>query len=214
MRKALFLALILLMALSLAACGKTDVKAGDAIQLGGIGWLVLDVKDGRALVISEKIFENQAYHAPSGTITWENCSLREYLNGEFFDSTFSAEEKKKIVETVLKNDDNQWYGTQGGNGTADKVFLLSIEEVVQYFGDSGLLTDRPEGGPEAISDEYDSARIAVEKDSEEASWWWLRSPGHAECGAARVSDGGDIYLGGAGCVYNCYGVRPAMWIKL
>jgi hypothetical protein len=29
----------------------------------------------------------------------------------------------------------------GGNDTTDKIFILSIEEVVQYFGDSGQLAN-------------------------------------------------------------------------
>ena len=45
-------------------------------------------------------------------------------------------------------------------------------------------------------------------------WWWLRSPGYFQNGAALVSYGGVVFSYGS-TVSNGYGgVRPAMWIDL
>ena len=73
----------------------------------------------------------------------------------------------------MTNDDNPWYGTRGGNTTTDKIFLLSLEEVVKFFGDSGDLKNRKgwywengnfvlkDGQGYAINDQYNSTRIPV-----------------------------------------------------
>ena len=37
-------------------------SVGDVIQFGGIDWLVLDIQDGKALLLSEKILEERPYH--------------------------------------------------------------------------------------------------------------------------------------------------------
>ena len=44
-------------------------------------------------------------------------------------------EQKKIVDTLVRTENNSIWGTDGGNDTKDKVFLLSIEEVEEVFGD-------------------------------------------------------------------------------
>ena len=43
-----------------------------------------------------------------------------------------------------KNPNNPWYGSMGGEDTQDKIFLLTIEDVVcKYFGDSSRLLYNP-----------------------------------------------------------------------
>jgi len=154
--------------------------------------------------------------------------LRQYLNGEFFENTFTAAEKARIATTQVKNDDNQWQGTAGGNDTTDKVFLLSLEEVVKYFGDSGELANWP-GFVWVMADQYDSVRVACTQ-SGRVSWWWLRSPGYFSSWAVRVLGDGRVHVGGRGVdrddddvvVYNDItynlsaggGVRPALWLNL
>jgi len=100
--------------------------------------------------------------------------LRQYLNEEFYDM-FSVEEKARIVETIIQNNKKSWYNIEGGNTTNDKIFLLSLDEVVKYFGDSGWLRSRPLDA-RRIDDQFNSARIARGINDTD-SWWWLRSPG-------------------------------------
>ncbi|MDR0197644.1 MAG: DUF6273 domain-containing protein, partial [Oscillospiraceae bacterium] len=90
----------------------------------------------------------------------------------------------------------------------DYIFLLSLEEVVKYFGDSGQLSSRPSGAY-FIRDEYDKARMV-------SPWsgWWLRSTGDERLRAAFVHETGEIFVGGSEVYHNEWGVRPAMWITL
>ncbi|MDR0442318.1 MAG: DUF6273 domain-containing protein [Treponema sp.] len=143
------------------ACGKaaalTPDKAGtlpknaEIIKFGTFDWLVLQRKGNSALLITKGIVEMGPYHTEMKGTTWENSSIRKYLNGKFLEK-FSPQERERIVEVTNQNPDNPWYnalGTnfegkekglarvqKGGNPTNDKIFLLSIEEVCTLFGDS------------------------------------------------------------------------------
>ena len=63
--------------------------------------------------------------------------MRKYLNRDFYQS-FSEFDRGEDLKAVTKDN----YSTNGGNPAADKVFLLSIEEVIKYFGDSGQIEAR------------------------------------------------------------------------
>jgi serine/threonine protein kinase len=182
--------------------GQNDVVFGDYT------WRVLDIQDEKALLLSEEVITQNPYHNDWVDITWEDCDLRKYLNGTFLQS-FTQEEQDAIVEVTNINDDNQWYGTEGGNTTQDKIFLLSIEEVVTYFCDSGEL-ENWNGDDWPITDQYSGARQA--KNGNNWSWWWLRSPGYYNGRAARIGPSGGLYVFGLNNT-DWSGVRPALWIR-
>ena len=188
----------------------TNLSAGDIITFGAYEWRVLDIEDGRALVVSRNIIESRAYHTSYVSITWADSSLRAYLNGEFYNS-FSASDRARIIQVTNVNENNQWYGTNGGADTQDKIFLLSIAEVVKYFGDSGQLANRPLGAS-AIFDEYNQNRIATFNGT--ISWWWLRSPGSYSGSASGVSGVGSVSLYGYAVSNHSGVVRPALWLNL
>jgi hypothetical protein len=187
-----------------------SVKAGGKMQFGGYDWLVLEVSGGKALLLSERVLEERVYHNTETDITWEKCGLRAYLNGEFY-NRFSASDRARVIETRVVNNNNPWYGTNGGNTTLDRIFLLSLEEVARYFGDSGKLRRAPTDEEYGFYDQYDSAREAYDMNGE-TSWWWLRSPGDDGDGAADVSFDGFVDVGGVD-VSDDYGVRPALWLS-
>ncbi|MCL2020302.1 MAG: DUF6273 domain-containing protein [Oscillospiraceae bacterium] len=183
--------------LNMTACGSNpaiSANAGDIIEFGGYDWQVLDVQDGKALVLSVRVFTSQPYHDDGGKITWENSSIREYLNGSFIDDMFTSEEQERIAETSISNKPNQHYETEGGIDTVDKVFLLSIDEAETYFSDN-------------------SSRIALNAD-DKASRWWLRSPGYISTYVAVVFDVGIVSVYGDFASHIVGGVRPALWLNL
>jgi len=202
------------------------VNVGDIMQFGGYNWRVLDVQGGKALIITEHIIEQRSYNVERKDVTWETCSLRAYLNGEFLQK-FSKEDQGRIAETRIMNPDNLWYGTKGGNDTTDKIFLLSLEEADKYFGDSGDYREKRrkkyEGQPPSgkwvpanegsvFSNANDSGRIAKHEDKD---WfWWLRSPGSDSIDAAYVSRVGSVDVIGSVVHDGRGGVRPALWIDL
>ena len=138
---------------------KLALEVGDLYEMGGYTWKVLEIKDEKAFIITRDVIDTRAFDGAGKTNTWKSSPLRSWLNDDFY-SGFSSQEKSRIVETNVMNNDNPWYGTDGGPDTVDNVFLLSIEEVVSYFGDSGAL-DNWNGEDNSIRDEYGDNRQAV-----------------------------------------------------
>jgi hypothetical protein len=185
---------------------------GETLEFGGYEWRVLEVDGGKALLLSEYVEYAlfRQYHNESTDITWADCDLRAYLNDEFYNS-FGESERARIVLTRVSTKDNEWFGNSGGDDTDDYIFLLSLEEVIRYFGDSGQLANQPEGAF-GINDEYNEARIAYDLDGSHM-FWRLRSPGLGNNYAAEIGRGGDLNVMGMG-VTSDSGLRPAMWVNL
>ena len=175
------------------------------IPFGGYNWRVLEVQNDRMLILSDIIIEKREYHNADGHTKWGTCALRDYLNWAFYNK-FNGPDRALITE--INND------PQHSNTTNDKIFLLSIEEVVKYFGDSGQLNKK---NTTKINDQYNSARIAKDKDGK-ASFWWLRSGGYYGLfGLTNVSSvgiDGILYVNKHTSRNTTGGVRPALWLKL
>lgn len=200
------------------------MQLGDNISFGSYDWRVLDIKNNTALIITEYIIEQRAYHNAYQDITWADCSLRKYLNGEFY-RKFNATDQARIISVLNKNPDNPWYGSKGGADTQDSIFLLSIEEVVcQYFGDSSSKLHNPGKNQRywfERKDENNSKRTAFLAATKGISWWWLRSPGRVNVKAVYIHGDGNIGIQGNNILKGnisdgrCTGgVRPALWLKL
>ncbi len=214
------------------------MQINDKIIFGQYEWQVLDIKNNAALIITEDIIEQRTYHNVNEITTWAKCELRKYLNGEFYDR-FSETDREHIITVTNKNPDNEWYGTDGGEDTQDRIFLLSVEEVVcRYFGDSSeKLYNR--GKKEDYwfqkRDENNNQRVATFKGG--GWWWWLRSPGRVSEKTWLQSPGcmseKAVYIHGDGNIGiqgnhalkcnsniihpfgdNTGGVRPALWLDL
>lgn len=170
-----------------------NYMVGDIVHFGQYDWQVIDVdaQDGSALLITEEIISKHTYHDKRTAVTWESSALRQWLNDEFYNS-FSPAEQARIKTTTRVTEDNPEYGTAGGNDTADKVFLLSLVGVRDYF-------------------DSDEARAA--KFDGEIYWWWLRSPGSNTNRVTVVDHEGKAYNTGLYVNNDTGGVRPALWIS-
>ena len=199
-----------------------NIEVGDTIKLGrykqhpctnklatdgeeAIEWIVL-AKDGMTfLLISQYVLDFQQYNTYCTAVTWETCSLRQWLNGVFISNVFNSEEQRMIQSTVVTADRHPSYNTSPGINTTDKLFLLSINEAKKYFSS-------------------DSARqcqvrtSCYEQDAHghnnENCSWWLRSPGINSLHAAGVCNDGSIDYNGNRICGDYDAVRPALWINL
>ena len=169
-----------------------------------IEWIVLEKKDGKALIISKYGLDCQPYNTTQTSVSWETCTLRNWLNTTFYTTAFNANQQSKIVATTLTNADNPEYGTEGGNNTTDKVFLLSINEAKQYFASD---TAR-----KITATAYAKAQGAYTSSIDAISRWWVRWPGSASPHVAYVTNVGTV----GSYVYGDFlsAVRPALWINL
>ena len=193
--------------------GSPSVNIGDIVNFGGYEWRVLDTQGRRALIIMENVWENRPYDRSGNSVTWETSSLRRELNDEFYNS-IPLEDRRKIRRARVPNLVNPHFGTPEGwrrNITRDYAFILSLEEIIKYFGDSGQLGIR-DVGVWLIDDQYNDARIAYNANGE-TSLWWLRSPGRNSWDAARIHVGGAINFHGVNVGLSDTGVRPALWVN-
>ena len=186
-----------------------NIKVGNYITFGtykeDVEWLVLEVKDGKALVISKYALDCKSYNITRTNVTWETCTLRKWLNNDFINAAFSAGEKAMIPTVMVSADKNPNYSTNPGNATQDQVFLLSITEVNKYFNSDSARQCKPTN--------YAVANGAWES-SNGNCWWWLRSPGDDQYSAARVDRDGDVRERGGYVNNSDNAVRPALWIDL
>jgi len=199
-----------------------EIQEGDIIQFGTyeqdgnssngkecIEWIVLTVEDGSAFLISKYCLARKQYNEKLATVnkieevTWETCTLRKWLNSTFYNESFSDEEKEQIIPSVLDNNENPVWNTSGGNSTTDNVFLVSIDELDEYF-DIDYTTDSNRQG---IRFDYEYTKKYYRED------WWLRSPGSNATKASYVDYNCFVFENGCDTNINLF-VRPALWIKL
>jgi hypothetical protein len=117
----------------------------------------------------------------NGSGAWKTSSLRQYLNGKFYENCFTKREKNTISLTNLK---------VNSGDTEDRLYLLSVEEVYKYFNS-------------------DKEREAVDL-NEGCAWRWLRCRGDYDSSAAYIRINGSVrgYGCNAGDVGG--GVRVAL----
>jgi hypothetical protein len=150
--------------------GGGPLNAGDVITFCNGEWIVLDIQGDKAFILRKKLITfgewmeytgeylndmtssaslimqkrpremgHQDWDSDNREYAWERSAIRTFLNGDFYNS-FCDDCRPLIIETEVVTYDNPWYGTPGGGNTNDMIFLLSLEEVIQYFGDSGGLS--------------------------------------------------------------------------
>ena len=106
-----------------------DIEVGDKITFGKyqdeeIEWEVMSrhflPEEGKVRVQlqSKYVLDCQPFDE-DGESSWEDCSLREWLNNDFFNSAFSKKEQKQIVDTKYFN----YMGDE--RFLTDKVYIVS-----------------------------------------------------------------------------------------
>ena len=156
-------------------------------------WHILDVQPDRALLITKDCLMTAPYNKKLESVTWAKCSLKKELLPQLLEQIFDDKERSRVLTWDNKNPDNEMWRTRGSIDTKDNLFLLSINEVKQYFP-------------------YDKARVA--RLEGKAVWWWLRSPGCSPDNAAHVSPNGGVHDIGDSVSFSGGGVRPAFWLNL
>ena len=161
-----------------------------------------------------------------------DCDGKWRISDDFLDRFASAERSRMVLTRVMQSG-NPWFNqVVDRSDTMDYVFLLSLEEVVKYFGDSGRLWNRtrpdniriPDFNPDLVfgfNDEFNENRAASVKDGvmyrDHIQWWWLRTPGFADDGIVLANVGLDGYVNVYGhdtisVTMDIGGFRPAMWL--
>ena len=212
-----------------------SVKKGDIIKFGSyeqdadftngkeaIEWVVLEKNKSLMFVVSKYALDALPYNTIQKEVTWKSCTLREWLNHNFYDTAFTDDEKEMIKTKKVENYDNAEYGTAGGSDTKDKVFLLSQSECIDV--DLGFESSNKRICiPTAYARQQRAktrwwGSLALANPEKDGTWWWLRSPGNKGDHAAYVGDFGSISTTGNSDFYNIVSnhaaIRPAICIKV
>lgn len=160
-------------------------EVGNTVKFGPFNWIILNKTQSSALLIKKTGLQGLMYHTNFEDITWENSSIRKYLNTEFLKTTFTKEEQKNIKETNVVNNKSTIYDTEGGSDTLDYIFLLSTEEALQY---------------EEIIDVFKSSS-------------WLRSPGYSQSSAAFLKEKGIVMDYGYMVSSDAFTTHPVIWFN-
>jgi tetratricopeptide (TPR) repeat protein len=161
----------------------TDI--GGNVLFGEAHWIIVEKQQNKVLLVKSLPVNGFAYNNKSKSVTWENCSLRAYLNNEFFSEIFTDAMAQSIIETDISVPDTDKYNTIGGNPTTDKVFLLNADQFVQY--------------QELLSNYLRDC--------------WLINPGSTQSTAQFVSYGEVMDYGYDVSNTNIY-IRPALWLSI
>lgn len=176
-----------------------------------IKWRILSVNDSEALLLADKALDIKQYH--TGISTWEDSTIRGWLNGfytsekevkvdygedSFINIAFSKADCSIIKETQVENKDNLYNGTEGGNDTIDKIFLLSESEIYTDAAKGyGFISDREvyDEARQSKSSLYAKALGIYSADLSNwmgNCWWWLRTPLDGPSNALRIGSSGKV----------------------
>lgn len=176
-----------------------------------IKWRVLSLNGNDAFLISDNNLDYKKYNDSDENVTWETCSLRKWLNEDFYKEAFNDTERNSILTTVISNPDNLQYNVSGGNNTKDNIFLLSIDEASNIdLGFSNVIGDS------------DKARVwkntaYVNKIAAQGSGAvdlsWLRSPGQEQSYAEHVEQGGGMGTCNQNVTFM-HAIAPVLYLDL
>ena len=189
-----------------------------------IDWIVIADDGDHLLLLSEKVLEQKEFNDQYTETSWETCTLRTWLNGDFYNAAFNDEEKSIILD----------YPTVAGDVSAvtsdvsDKVFLLSEGEAEAYIGAeegtpgnklcSKVTTRAINAGVWYITEDYyDLFGFKAKGFSDEmigCGNWWLRTNGKDATRVMDVGASGIIRTTGHEAASHQDGVRPAIYIQI
>lgn len=203
-------------------------------------WIVLAKEGGKAFVVSKYALTYLPYNVDDVVCLWEDSYVREWLNEVLYQSSFSNQEKERIILTRLDNSDSSSEYVEDCSVTEDYLFLLNRKEVKHYFGANTEITDNrfysqhsivePTPFAVACSEEKNKQCYSITENAYNNVFkkygytnevigiqgcdYWLRNPGkYSSIYATTVGGNGIAFDIGTYISESAY-VRPAMWINI
>lgn len=188
-----------------------DTENNNKVKFGkyqdeDIDWIVISKSNKRMLLISEKIIDAKKVSSQNTDTHWANSELREWLNNDFYNSTFNEKEKNRIVARTLK----ATYKNEKIE-TTDNVFIISKSAVEKYFEDEQSRI------AECTDFTVDNTNIKKKSTDDENVYrgsWWIRNIGKNDNCFKYVKADGSINENGHNVNDDSIGVRPAIWIDI
>ncbi len=162
-------------------------QEADSQEMSPVEWLVLDETDDALLLITARCIDEIPYNERRANVKWDDCSLREWLNGEFLRTAFTSTERSAIITS----------------GLPGKVFALSREEVIKYMPE--------EADRQCTPTAYSRSRVTYINGNGLCAWRTRTPAGNSQ--AVYLSSYGTFGNRPHYVDDNVIGVRPALWVS-
>ena len=180
---------------------KMIYQSGKYYKMEPIKWRILSLDGSNALLIADMNIDSRRFNDDyCHSITWEDSSIRQWLNGDFYTTAFNEDERGSFIQTA-----------------SDNLYLLSSEDTLNKDYGFSIHSDNASITRQTKNTDYAICKGAWTDDSDDCTgngWWWLSSPGSMPYDAAYVSSNGSEDLTGYIAVNDGGGVRPVMNIDL
>lgn len=162
-----------------------------------IKWIKIAEDNDKYLLVSKYILDYKEFNDTfmAEACSWGNSTIRSFLNYDFYYSAFSTAEQETIITSKVQD-----YKADGvlGNVTNDKVFLLSLQQVQDYFSSTSQRV--------AVATEYAKTQKKYATDS-----YWLINSYSSDLYKRLINKYGVNENNPR--VNEPEGIRPAIWVK-
>lgn len=189
-------------------------------------WRVLDPSEG--YVMCNQIIDSQAYQnffyenfseyynskgCTNYASDWVTSSLRQWMNNDFYNTAFTAEEKAQIGTSHLENK-SIYSSTYDSADTYDKIFPISYYDAINIAYGFNSSHDAYDTARQMKGTDYAKCQgLDVYNNSDSSyngnSWWWLRSPDYSNSATDVDYDGWAYYRYYYFVNFTLEGVIPA-----
>ncbi len=171
-----------------------------------IEWIVLCIKNGGATMISKYALDAKTFSDDEDRLTWDVCTLREWLNGPFIDAAFSVDEQALMLLADVSAERNSLHlEVDPGKDTQDLVYLLGYTEAQLLFESNQARYCK--------ATSYAVAQGAFVNEDTLGTWWHLRSPGRQDGCCAGVDVTGKV-SGYGSYNWNNQAIRPVITLRV
>ena len=171
----------------------TGPQVGEEIKMGDfhgkMDWIVLKRQGDLAYVISKYVLIDMQFDEYGND--WQDSGIRKWLNGEFYEKSFTDDEKSRFVST-------------GG----DYVTLMTLGEAKTFFNDPGITLAKPT---------YYAKKHGLSWDfTSGGSSYWLKTADPSKSVYVTWVDFEGLVHENGYTVWTdkVLGVRPVMWVRV
>ena len=203
-----------------------------------IKWRVLENKDGKITLMSDKVIDRAKFYLSNGECTWMESDILEWLNLEdklhtpFYKKAFTEEEQEKIITKTFDNENmknNYYFGTsciadENNKNIYEgdiKVYIISEEDL--FYGEKASVYgfDKSDGVAD-VNRRFNTTAYArfqgvwfSKKDDENYgnAFYMTRTNGYDKQNVVYVGEKGAIYNRGIDVTTDDIGFLPMIDIK-
>lgn len=165
-------------------------------------WYVLYKEQDKVLLLSKYLVEKMAFdetlklpNTETKPFTYENSTIRKFVNETFYNAAFSEAEKKAIIPLTIAENDAQ--GVEIAK-SENKVFIPTYEMIEKYVTKSTMKT------AETTKHVNPNATYSTRKMT-----WWTSSINQTGTESVVISNSGVV---SKAALSGVLGVRPAIWV--